>query len=77
MKELIEKFTSEINDSTLASLDQVEEFRIKWLSKKGLISCLFEDFKSVGPEEKKEYGKPLNVLKQFAESKWREAKEEL
>lgn len=75
MQKLIDQFTSEINSFNPTTSNEVEEFRLKWLSKKGLIANLFEDFKSVSGEEKRELGKPLNVLKQLAEGKWQEAKD--
>jgi len=45
------------------SLAEVEDFRIKMLGKKGLVSVLFDDFKNVDAEQKRALGKPLNELK--------------
>ncbi len=47
----------------------VEEFRLKFISKKGLINNLFEDFKQVPNEKKRELGPLLNELKQSAQTK--------
>jgi phenylalanyl-tRNA synthetase alpha chain len=55
----------------------LEVFRIKYLSKKGLVSLLFDDFRNVPPEEKKEVGKELNILKQELQEKYNALKEEL
>ncbi|MDR1348793.1 MAG: phenylalanine--tRNA ligase subunit alpha [Prevotellaceae bacterium] len=52
----VEKFTSE-------KLEQVEEFRIGMLGKKGEITRLFEQFKAFTSEQKRELGKDLNELK--------------
>ncbi|MDR0421055.1 MAG: phenylalanine--tRNA ligase subunit alpha [Prevotellaceae bacterium] len=52
----VEKFSSE-------RLEQVEEFRIKMLGKKGEITQLFEHFKTFTSEQKRELGKDLNELK--------------
>ena len=43
---------------------EIEEFRIKMLGKKGALTALMEEFKSVAPELKREYGQKLNALKQ-------------
>ena len=47
------------------SLEAIEEYRIKYLGKKGIIPALFKDFKLVSPEEKKQYGEKINELKTF------------
>jgi len=47
-----------------------EEFRLKFLSKKGIITQLFDAFRQALPEEKKVLGKPLNDLKKRAEEKF-------
>jgi hypothetical protein len=53
---------------------EVEMFRVKYLGKKGIISELFEQFKIVPNEEKKELGKALNMLKVAAMDKVEEFK---
>lgn len=52
----------------------VEEFRIKILGSKGQVKALFDDFKNVPNDQKKEFGKALNELKQFAQNKLEELK---
>ncbi len=59
LQEEIEKFTSH-------NLDEIEQFRIKLLSKKGEIAALFSEFKNVPAEQKKEVGQKINLLKQSA-----------
>ena len=49
--------------------DEVEQFRIAYLGKKGHITKLFADFRHVPNEEKKEYGQLLNQLKSDALTK--------
>jgi len=73
LKQEIEDF---IRDIQLATIDQskdraadIEQFRIKYLGKKGVISSLFDQFKSVPNEEKKEIGQALNRLKNAAQQK--------
>jgi len=55
--------------------EQVEEYRIKWLSKKGEVSALFDDFKNVPSDIKKEVGQKLNTLKTKAQDKINQLKE--
>jgi phenylalanyl-tRNA synthetase alpha chain len=56
---------------------ELESFRLKYLSKKGLISELFEDFRNVPVTDKKEIGQKLNLLKQNALDKYNILKSEL
>ena len=75
MQDKIDQYTAEISAFTPANADELEAFRIKYLGTKGLIKDLFEDFKNVGPEEKRVFGKVLNQFKQMAEAKYTELKE--
>ncbi len=45
------------------SKEEVEAFRIKYLGKKGILNDFFAAFKEVPPQEKKDYGQALNILK--------------
>lgn len=65
----IDHLTEEIKSYSAVSVTDIEEFRIKYLSKKGKISRLFDDFRSVSPEQKKIIGKKLNELKKLAQEK--------
>ena len=69
MLEKIEKLTEEIKSLEAANADALEALRIKYLSKKGEIPSLFNDFRNVPNEQKKEIGQKLNVLKNFATEK--------
>ncbi len=75
MKERIEELLNEIEAFTANSIEHVEEFRIKILSKKGKVTELFDDFKSVAPEMRKEVGQKLNDLKNKAQDKINQLKE--
>lgn len=68
---------SEIADFTSDNLEKIEEFRIKHLSKKGSIAELFDDFKHVSVEQKKEVGQMLNSLKTTALNKINELKDSM
>ncbi len=63
MLEKIDVILKEIEKFQANDLKELEDFRIKYLSKKGIVSGLFEDFRKVSPEEKREIGKSLNILK--------------
>lgn len=66
MLEKINRIQEEIASLKAASAAEAEELRIKYLSKKGEISQLMGDFRSVAPELKREIGQKLNQLKDFA-----------
>jgi len=51
-----------------------EKFRLEFLARKGRVTALFNAFKQLPSEEKKRYGKDLNLLKQQAQAKWEELK---
>ena len=70
MLEKINNLLDEISSVSVNNPEELELFRIKYLSKKGLISDLFEDFKNVPVSEKKEIGQKLNLVKQNALEKY-------
>ena len=69
MKDSIEKLSQEVASYQSTDKQGVEQFRLKYISKKGVIGELFEEMKKMPPEEKKEVGKILNELKKAAENK--------
>ena len=74
IKEDIEKVLSELGELKVRTEKEVEEARVHFLGKKGEITRLFEEFRSVSPELKKEFGQKLNVLKKQAVEKIEELK---
>ncbi|MCH5326875.1 MAG: phenylalanine--tRNA ligase subunit alpha [Duncaniella sp.] len=66
MIEKINQLRAEIESLTAAGLQEVEALRIKYLSKKGAISALMQDFRTVPAEKKRELGQKLNELKEAA-----------
>lgn len=76
MLEKIEKLKEEISGVTAGSLEEVEQLRIKYLSKKGSISALMADFRNVPADQKKEVGQKVNELKNLATEKIAALKEE-
>jgi len=77
MKENIEALIREVEAFDAKSLDELEQFRIKILSKKGSLSLLFDDFKNVPNDQKREIGQLLNVAKTKANEKLTVLKEQL
>lgn len=68
MKNKIAGLLAEIQAFEAQSKEHIEEFRLRYRSKKGIIPSLFNDFKEVLPEERKEMGILLNELKQKAQT---------
>jgi len=62
----IKKHIAEVASFSSDNLEEIEQFRIKYLSKKGLSADYFAAFKSVPNEQKKEYGQAINQLKKSA-----------
>lgn len=77
MKEKIAELRKEIDEFLIEGEDSLEQFRIAYLSKKGQIGVLFEDFRQIPPEAKRETGQLLNELKQFATDKYSGNREHL
>jgi phenylalanyl-tRNA synthetase alpha chain len=69
MIDKINKIKEEINSLKAANAETLEALRIKYLSKKGEISALFNDFRTVPAEQKREIGQMLNELKDLATDK--------
>lgn len=69
MLEKINSLKGVIEALNATTKDEVEALRIKYLSKKGEVSSLFNDFRNVPNEQKKEIGQKLNELKTLATEK--------
>jgi len=61
INEVREAFSSELSSAT--DLNKLEEFRVKFLSRNGLVSHLFDELKNVSKEDKPALGKNLNELR--------------
>ncbi|MBO4955232.1 MAG: phenylalanine--tRNA ligase subunit alpha [Muribaculaceae bacterium] len=77
MIEKINQLKEEVSALSASTLEEVEQLRIKYLSKKGLISLAFNDFRNVPAESKREMGQRLNELKNLATEKINSLKEAL
>ena len=67
MLEKIAVLINEIESFSPKSKEEIDNFRLKFLKKKGVINSLFNDFKQLGDTEKKEAGKAINDLKKLVE----------
>ena len=70
MKQQIEEVLEEIKEFEILGLEKAEEFRIKYLSSKGLIKQLFTQLRDVPNEQKREVGQLLNGLREQAQNKY-------
>lgn len=75
MKDKIADLLRQVEDMKAANAEEVEALRIKFLSKKGAVTELFNEFREVPKEEKKELGQALNRLRQTAEARIAEMRE--
>lgn len=75
--EKIEKLLQEVNTLTAKNAEELEQLRLKYLSKKGEISALMADFRSVPAEQKKTIGIKINELKQTALQKINSLREQM
>ena len=69
MKEKIDALFAQLNDLKCQTQKQVEEARVRLLGRKGEITALFEEFRNVDKDMKREFGRVLNELKQTATAK--------
>jgi phenylalanyl-tRNA synthetase alpha chain len=74
MKNKIEELQNEINALVAETAEAAEQLRIKYLSKKGLVAKLFDEFKTIPNDQKREVGQVLNQLKVAAQQKINELK---
>ncbi|MEY8020534.1 phenylalanine--tRNA ligase subunit alpha [Muriicola sp. SD30] len=77
MIDQLKEHIKEVKEFTTESPEAVEEFRIRYLGKKGLLNKFFSEFKQVPNEQKKEFGKTINELKVLASEKVTLLKESL
>ncbi len=77
MRTKIEQLLSKVEQFSPKNFEEIEAFRIALLGKKGEITQLFEEFKTVSSDLKRELGKPINALKTATLEKINTLKEQL
>ncbi|MCH5309127.1 MAG: phenylalanine--tRNA ligase subunit alpha [Prevotella sp.] len=71
----IDALLNEVQNLSAKNAEEVEQLRLKYLSKKGEITALMNDFRNVAAEEKKTVGMKINELKQLAQERINSLKE--
>ena len=66
-REDIDRVLTELKDLKCKSQKEVEEARVRFLGKKGEITALFDEFRTVDKDMKREFGRTLNELKNLAQ----------
>ena len=77
MQSKINRLLNKVEEFAPQKFEDIEAFRISILGKKGEMTLLFEEFKTVLPEVKKELGKSINILKVKTLEKINALKEQL
>ncbi|MBO6586628.1 MAG: phenylalanine--tRNA ligase subunit alpha [Gracilimonas sp.] len=70
----IKALQEEINSFSITDEEQLEAFRLEFLSRNGKVQSMFKNMGKVPKEERAEVGKAMNQVKVLAESKFEEAK---
>lgn len=76
MSQAIEDLKNEIEAVSITSAEELEAFRLAYLSRKGRVTKLLGEIGSVPPEERRSFGQRVNALKKLASEKFEAAKEE-
>ena len=74
MLEKIDELLAAVSSFQSTNKDEIEQFRIQYSGKKGILNDLFDKFKEVPNEQKKEFGQKINTLKQAVQAKLDELK---
>lgn len=78
MKDKIANYLSELQNEIVTDKNTLENFRLKWLSKKGIVQTLMDEFKLISDvQQKREIGQLINTLKQKAQEIFDQKKNEL
>lgn len=77
LQQIINQILKDVEDFKAENKEQVEEFRLKFLSKKGELNKVFDEFRTVPNEQKKELGQKINALKQTVQAKFESLQQNL
>lgn len=73
----IKALTTQVDAFEITNKEQLEQFRLTFNSKKGLIAEMFAEMKNIAPENRKAFGEAVNHLKNLSEEKFKTAQESL
>src|SRR5438874_12517415 len=71
----IQDVLTEVENFNASSKEELENFRLKFLSKKGMLADIFSEMKNIAAEERKEFGRQVNELKNKVEEKFHSLQE--
>ena len=77
LKDNIQSLLTQVNEMKANNAEELEALRIKYLSKKGEITALFNEFRTVPSDQKRELGQLLNQLRQETETRINELREKV
>ncbi len=69
MIEKLDALLAEVSSFNAAEKEEIEKFRIRFSGKKGILNELFDQFKQVPNDQKKDFGQKINTLKQAVAAK--------
>lgn len=70
--ERVKELLSEIEGSQARNKEELEAFRLRYISKKGVITDLFDNLRTIAQEERRAVGQELNTLKNLAQTRFQE-----
>ena len=73
----LNKVREEIEAMPVSTSDELEEYRLKYLSRNGIIPDLLSRIGEAPPEQRATLGKELNQLKNLAQNKFKKAQQDL
>ncbi|GAA3998460.1 phenylalanine--tRNA ligase subunit alpha [Hymenobacter fastidiosus] len=77
MQDQINRLRAEIADYDLTAPDQLEQFRLAFTGRKGQLAELFDQLKTVAPDQRRTVGQELNQLKQAALDRFEQRRQEV
>ena len=77
MADTVKLLFEEIDNFQTDTFEDLDKFRLKFLGKKGILTVLFEDIKNIPPEQRKDFGRDINILKTKVTEKFNVLKEEI
>src|SRR5215217_2647293 len=68
----VKELLQEIEISQVENKEQLEAFRLRYISKKGVVTELFEGLKNIPQEDRRAVGQELNTLKNLAQTRFQD-----
>ena len=75
--EQLKAYKEEIVRAEPTSLDEVEQFRVRYLGSKNVLKPLFSEIKNIPADQRRSFGQEINAVKQMAEEKHEKCKSQL